>query len=123
MVNKKAGYKICNPDNDSIIAYIKEIKELIETGTDGVPTKFYEPIIDKIILKKEIKEKIWQAIAEAHAENRISPFVIMIPKKYITKKKIPVEEMPIPFAENIIYIAPYIRKIMIYEIWDEKDNE
>lgn len=119
----KTGFKICNPDKDSEIAYIKEIKEKTEIGTDGVSTKFYEPILDKIILKKETKEKIWKAILEAEGENRFPPFIILVPKKLITKKKFLLEENPIPFAENILYVVPYIRKIMVYETWDEKDDE
>jgi len=119
----KTGLKICNTDKDSIIAYIKEIKETTENDIDGIPTKFYEPILSKFVLKKKVKEMIWNAIGEALAENRLSPFIILVPKKYITRRKIPVEENPIPFAEHIVYIVPYIRKIMIYETWNEKDDE
>lgn len=118
----KIGTKISNPDQDSKIAYIKEMKEIIETGTDGIPTKFYEPILGGIKINKKTKEMIWNAIAEV-SEDRIQPFIILVPKKYITKKNLLVEEIPIPFANHVLYIVPHIRKIMIYETWNDKDDE
>jgi len=119
----KVGMKICNPDETSKIVYSR-IKIVFDTAIgDEEPTKFYDTVFDYIEITPEIKSKIWVAIGEAESEARKSPFTILVPKKLITRKRIPYEENPIPFADHVMYLIPYINKIMVLEKWDERDNE
>ena len=116
--------KIYDPNETSKIAYAKPFKEVFETATgDTEATKFYQFELDYFEITPEIKGKIWDAIGNALAEARISPYIILVPKSWVTRKRIPYEEIPIPFAQNVIYLIPYIKKITILERWNDKDDE
>jgi len=118
------GMKICNTEKDSNIEFFSGLRE--ETDIDeetGEKIKFFVPELGSIILTKEIKKKIWLAVNECYANNFFYPFVILVPEKFFSNKNIPVQEVPIPFAEHYILIVPYIREIMVYEQWRDEDNE
>lgn len=120
----KLGMKICNPEESSKIVYVKPLKETFEIATgDTEATKFYDVEIDYIELTSDIKNKIWDAMAHARSEARMPPFIILVPKSWVSRKRVPYEETPIPFADSDLYLIPYINRIMVLDKWDERDDE
>jgi len=119
---KKGMAKILigNIRTDSEIDYFDGLTEIYDTDVKtGEKVKFLVPKMSQVILKKEVKEKVLDAIADALAEQFIEPYTVLIPKSWVTRRKLPVGEMPIPFNHHTLHLVPHIREIMVYEQWQD----
>jgi len=109
--------KFVNADELFKVAYAKPLREVISIDKETkLPVKFYQAEMDIFEFPKNTREKIWTAMALAINDNRIPPFTVLVPKSMVTKKRVPVEEVPLGWVDDsYIYIVPYIKEIMVYE--------
>ena len=116
----KAKVLISNPSTDSEIDFLDGLDEIFDTDVvTEEKVMFLVPKLSSVVLTKEVKKLIYDALAFGISQNYILPFTVLVPKKLITRRDIPVGEIPIPFGSHTLIIVPHIREIMVYEQWKE----
>lgn len=107
--------RILNPNFESQIVYVRSITPsgIIKDDVELMNINF-----DRITLTKEIKNEIWIAIGYALNAGKKDPFTILLPRKMVTRKRVPVGEVPIPFGNSTIHIIPHIKKILVLENYE-----
>lgn len=111
---RESRVQFANTDIESPIVYFV-FKKGRAKDENGVWWDVIDLVPRRIIISKDVKFRIWEGISYALSEGRFGPFTILVPKKFITKKKFPYEETPIPFLDHTFYVVPNIKEVIVLD--------